>query len=1032
MNKTFHSAQIPSPGDEPEIDPPSVVSFTMADTAISTGQTASFSIKTENALYVQLIVDGEYYDTMPVVSETTVLGRRFTLSGNRQVSFRAYGNGMWSEPCAVQILTVTAEGTLTSPSASCNGQIRLGEALTVSWSAVEHADGYVLYLNYPDGTSQGVGQKLSASTLSYTYPANEMAVPGDYSVRVMAYGAGYSQSSVLVQFHVTNEYTPWEGWPQRSKVNTYDSADSTTANGYVDYLDPVTVLEEEGDCYLIEMTLTAGGTAQRYVRKSDIGLSPFVPGLTLSVSFARGENGELYLYASTNLVGCKAGVMHNSDPLGTLYSPTKVKQYTNIYAFNVPPVTGSTTYTLWAEDASGNRLTKNITITISETTPAPEITATPVPTSTPAPETTVTPTPIITPTITPTITPAATPSPEDEIIVPEETLPVEPDDTCSYATASGHSLEYILLKDMCLVLYDDGRIRVNTATCPECGGTISDFGFVPETVQTQFYFHPVARYYDTSANGQNYSMNHDYKSVVVNEDLTISKSIDLNGAPLIVNGVLRVDATLSGVSEIRCSELIVESNGVLQAGNVQYLVAERRNYASGSSTGGKIEIKEGGKISLHPDASILCGGNMTINGYLQGGKTVNCSSLSVGSNGTLGLSDAFVANINGDFNFKSSNSHSSCFGADSVLNVHGDIRISGDQFSFNGTCYLKGKNQLIKMDNNNNNYFNTLDMTEGGAMLTVNKEHTELVNNNWNDSNSFRTNNLEGCVIDSAAEAVVEQFFDFILIDPIKSGTGFAALEGAADFIKPLLTKTTKQPDRQAYEQLLFKAVGDTEKEVDPATVVTGVIGITSFDSDTAKEADGIIRYALMNEMFFKRGTHVFDFSGFSLNFSMIEGDSFSFLYNEKWYTIEIEGISMKTSTQGVEGEIYFLSGELIHSNNKRTRFSYTTNLQELNDAALLLQAAGCSEVVAELRSLLEDIVSSAKKAVNMLDMFDEVDYKKNLKSFVYKRCPIRIQEFADWVEWVDGEFNEHEKQLFKDFKKFYDLSLLFYPPQAE
>ena len=59
-----------------------------------------------------------------------------------------------------------------------------------------------------------------------------------------------------------------------------------------------------------------------------------------------------------------------------------------------------------------------------------------------------------------------------------------------------------------------------------------------------------------------------------------------------------------------------------------------------------------------------------------------------------------------------------------------------------------------------------------------------------------------------------------------------------------------------------------------------------------------------------------------------------------------------------------------------------------------------------------------------------ELDYKVKLKQFVYEQCPIKVQEVADWIEWIDDQFSDDEKQLFKDFKKYYELSLKFYPPQ--
>ena len=999
-----------------------IVRFAIQNSPIKTGDVAVFEVESTNAQYIQLIVDGEYYDSLPVTSSPMTMGRMFTLAGERQVSFRAYGNGVWSEPCKEQTLSVTANGELAVPQVTCERKIWLGDTLTLSWDAVEHADGYIIYINYPDGTSQKDGIKLNADTLSYTYAADEFAVTGEYSIRLMAYGAGYSQSSSLVPFTVTNEYVIWQGWPQNSKVNTYETADSTIANGYVDYLDPVMVLGEEGDCYLIEMTLTSGATAQRYVRKYDIGTEPFIPGLTLSVDYARGKNGELYLYARTNLVGSKAGVLLAGESLGTLHVATAVRMYTNIYAFEVEPVIGTTEYLLWAEDEEGNRLEENLVITIGEI--VPEVTVTP------APEVTVTPTPQV--TVTPT--PEATTVPEEEIIIPDQEEK-EVETGCKYNTDSGHRLEYVQLQNMQLILGNDGRIRVDSATCPGCGGQIRDFGYVPDNVQTQFYFHPVAHYYDTSGNGQAYCRNHDYRRIIVNEDLTITEDIDLNGAPLTVSGVLRIEGTLSGVKEIDCYQLIVENGGELYAENAEYIRASSKTYLNTVTSGGKIEIKEGGVLNVRENAVIRCDGDFIINGTLNGGNTVYCDSLSVGNDGKMFLTDGFTATMLGNFTFKSVYSHSDCFGPSSTLNIKEDIRINSDQFLFDGNCYLTGYRQSIKMNKDKNNYFQKLDMTAGGSVLKLDKDEDKdedggkLERNNWDFGNFFIAKNVEGELIDGPAEALVKEFFDRILVEPIKSGSGYAALEGSVDFIKPLLTQTL-EPDRNAYMKLLF---GDNEGEgsIDPEEVVKGEIGIDGFHHNTDMDAlRKIIRYGLMEELFFKEGTHRFDFKAFSLVFSKLEGDSYSYNYNGMWYTLEIEGISMKISTQGVAREIYFIEGKLIESNNRQTKFSYTTDNASLQDAANLLLAAGNAEVVSELSSILDGIEEAAYEALDILKLFDG-SYKEMLKDFVYEKCPFQFQEAMDWVDWINKETDDIQK-LFKEFKDFYDLSLDFYPVQPE
>ena len=114
-----------------------------------------------------------------------------------------------------------------------------------------------------------------------------------------------------------NYYEPWTGFVLNERVDTYATENSTSVNGYVDNLDPVTVLGESTDRYYISMVLTGGGTAFRWVEKQYIGSTdPAVrnvrlaglvltedqlpiPNVTVAVSVAGGE----LLYLQTGADG---------------------------------------------------------------------------------------------------------------------------------------------------------------------------------------------------------------------------------------------------------------------------------------------------------------------------------------------------------------------------------------------------------------------------------------------------------------------------------------------------------------------------------------------------------------------------------------------------------------------------------------------------------------------------------------------------------------------------------------------------------
>ncbi len=189
-----------------------VLSVQFESTAIDVGTELEFTVATSNATHVILRFEGEAYNQYPVDEYGMVHASRMiykAMDGTRLVSFAAVNGTESSEPTQDYVITVYANGPLDTPEASWNEIIRRGEEQIIRWSGVNYADGFALYLNQPDGritqidlTGENYSHDEANHSYSYTFPADSFEKAGDYSLRLMAYGEGYSQSSRLCPFTV--------------------------------------------------------------------------------------------------------------------------------------------------------------------------------------------------------------------------------------------------------------------------------------------------------------------------------------------------------------------------------------------------------------------------------------------------------------------------------------------------------------------------------------------------------------------------------------------------------------------------------------------------------------------------------------------------------------------------------------------------------------------------------------------------------------------------------------------------------------
>lgn len=167
------------------------LSFTMSPTRVQTGENVHFTVMANGATKVQLVVDGEYYDTYTVTGSRAEGDRSFTQSGQRAIAFRAlYAEG-WSEPCTAKTLTVTSQGQLTAPQVTLNAYQLLGRDVEISWQSVAHAEAYTVYMLNENGAELF---RQATENTSMTVPAAVFTDCGTYNVTVMAYGTGYDQS----------------------------------------------------------------------------------------------------------------------------------------------------------------------------------------------------------------------------------------------------------------------------------------------------------------------------------------------------------------------------------------------------------------------------------------------------------------------------------------------------------------------------------------------------------------------------------------------------------------------------------------------------------------------------------------------------------------------------------------------------------------------------------------------------------------------------------------------------------------------
>lgn len=351
------------------------ISFTMSTeetapgllSSVSTGIPVIFTIEAEGYEKIRLFVDGVYYDgdeTSVDADGSAILIRSFTKEGNRNIALYGYVNEQIVGISECVHLSVTAEhGKLQAPTVTSIPYVsRIGQTLTVGWKDDQQTDyiHYAAYLYLDDGTY--ISGEINGCTATWTETSGVST--GKHAIEIIATAPGYTQSSGYCKADFRKDYSPPVGlkWPQAERVTTYDQVTPLEADGFVNYVDEVEILDEEDDYYYIRMRLYDGTYDNRYVRKDKLGLSPYYPDMKfISNPSYKVEENQAIVSFKTNSTAVNAGVR-----LGTTEIECEVSRQLDYYQENATftvifePDNIPVTYTIWIADKDGTELSYSL------------------------------------------------------------------------------------------------------------------------------------------------------------------------------------------------------------------------------------------------------------------------------------------------------------------------------------------------------------------------------------------------------------------------------------------------------------------------------------------------------------------------------------------------------------------------------------------------------------------------------------------------------------------------------------------------
>ena len=194
------------PEDTDDADTPRVVSVSIPEGSVRTGDEVAMQANTRGATGVSLFIDDQLYGKYTVENDTATIQMSFHKAGNRKISLRAEKPGVSGELRELGFLLVEADGLLDSPEVEISGAMIPQGDVFLRWPAVKNAEKYYVYI-YREGKRKGsfIVNAGSGEVESCRIDPSLLKQTGHYSADVIATAPGYSQQSGSVLFTLASQ-----------------------------------------------------------------------------------------------------------------------------------------------------------------------------------------------------------------------------------------------------------------------------------------------------------------------------------------------------------------------------------------------------------------------------------------------------------------------------------------------------------------------------------------------------------------------------------------------------------------------------------------------------------------------------------------------------------------------------------------------------------------------------------------------------------------------------------------------------------
>ena len=205
-----------------------VTDIQVPSTSVSTGDAVTFTVSVTNADEIVLIADNTEYDHYPVTGPVMKVSRKFSLRGNREISFRPYLNGEAGLAGTPVLLTIEAEDPPTTPVIHLPEHAYVWQDAEIGWDSFDYADQYTLIVSR-DG-EEYVHKTFKKDEFEYdelTYPIRGSILNkvGDYNLLLLTSGAGWNQTETSAVLSVTRPPATFSGTMTKT---TYGAGENPT------------------------------------------------------------------------------------------------------------------------------------------------------------------------------------------------------------------------------------------------------------------------------------------------------------------------------------------------------------------------------------------------------------------------------------------------------------------------------------------------------------------------------------------------------------------------------------------------------------------------------------------------------------------------------------------------------------------------------------------------------------------------------------------------------------------------------------